>query len=150
MLLQLWLFWGGTDEKGLYPALHPGWIASCVLSIMVLAFVWLVTRQPGNNQSYKANFQASLPGALGCLAAAIVTAGGKGNVKREAMHMGAFFRMLNARGYEAHFALSANTDTFPADRDEEAKEQVRAIARWLNSPEPPPEFTNPQICAYRK
>jgi hypothetical protein len=41
---------------------------------MVLAFVWLVTRQPGNNQSYKANFQASLPGALGCLAAAIVTA----------------------------------------------------------------------------
>ena len=83
-------------------------------------------------------------------AAALVTAGGKGNVKREAMHMGAFFRMLNARGYEDHFALSANTDTFPADRDEEALAQVRSIARWLNSPEPPPEFTNPNICARRK
>ena len=83
-------------------------------------------------------------------AAAIVTAGGKGNVKREAMHMGAFFRMLNARGYEDHFALSANTDTLSADRDEEAKAQVRAIAQWLNAPEPPPEFNNPNICGYRK
>ena len=83
-------------------------------------------------------------------AAAIVTAGGKGNVKREAMHMGAFFRMLNARGYEDHFALSAHTDTLSADRDEEAMAQVRAIAQWLNSPEPPPEFKNPRICAYRR
>lgn len=83
-------------------------------------------------------------------AAAIVTAGGKGNVKREAMHMGAFFRMLNARGYEDHFALSANTDTLSADRDEAAKAQVRAIAQWLNAPEPPPEFNNPNICGYRK
>jgi len=83
-------------------------------------------------------------------AAAIVTAGGKGNVRLDAMHMGAFFRMLNARGYEDHYALSANTDTFPARQDKEALEQVRAIARWLNSPEPPPEFTNPRICSYRK
>ena len=83
-------------------------------------------------------------------AAAIVTAGGKGNVKREAMHMGAFFRMLNARGYEDHFALSVNTDTLSADRDEAAKAQVRAIAQWLNAPEPPPEFNNPNICGYRK
>ena len=83
-------------------------------------------------------------------AAAIVTAGGKGNVKREAMHIGAFFRMLNARGYEDHFALSANTDTLSADRDEAAKAQVRAIAQWLNAPEPPPEFNNPNICGYRK
>ena len=83
-------------------------------------------------------------------AAAIVTAGGKGNVMLEAMHMGAFFRMLNARGYEDHFALSSHTDTFPADQDEEARAQVQSIARWLNSPEPPPAFTNPNICAYRK
>ena len=83
-------------------------------------------------------------------AAAIVTAGGKGNVRLESMHMGAFFRMLNARGYEDHFALSANTDTLSADRDEAAKAQVRAIAQWLNAPEPPPEFNNPNICGYRK
>lgn len=82
--------------------------------------------------------------------AAILTAGGKGNAKHGAMHMGAFFRMLNARGYEEHTALSPDTDTFPADQDEAAKEQVRSIARWLNSPESPPEFTNNRACGYRK
>lgn len=71
MLLQLWIFWGGTDNKGLYPAMHPGWVLSWILSISVLAFIWVVTRQVGANQSYKANFPASIPGALGCLAAAI-------------------------------------------------------------------------------
>ncbi len=83
-------------------------------------------------------------------AAAILTAGSKGNSDRTGMHMGAFFRMLNARGYEAHTACSPNTDTIPADQDETALEQVRAIARWLNSPEPPPEFTNNRACNYQK
>lgn len=82
--------------------------------------------------------------------AAILTAGGKGNAKHGAMHMGAFFRMLNARGFEDHMALSGDTDTFPAEKDEAAREQVRAIARWLNSPEPPPEFRNNRACNYRK
>ena len=83
-------------------------------------------------------------------AAAILTAGGKGNAEKAHMHLNAFFRMLNARGYEDHFALSANTDTFPAEQDETAKEQVHSIAKWLNSPELPPEFTNTKICTYRK
>jgi NAD(P)H-dependent FMN reductase len=82
--------------------------------------------------------------------AAILTAGGKGNAKHGAMHMGAFFRMLNARGFEEHTALSGDTDTFPAEQDEAAKEQVRSIALWLNSPEPPPEFGNNRACSYRK
>jgi len=83
-------------------------------------------------------------------AAAILTAGGKGNAKHSAMHMGAFFRMLNARGFEDHTALSGATDTVSADRDDAAKEQVRTIARWLNSPEAPPEFQNFRACSYRK
>ena len=83
-------------------------------------------------------------------AAAIVTAGGKGNVKHTGMHMGAFFRMLNARGYEDHTAISPNTDTVPAEQDEAAKEQVRAIAQWLNSRSAPPEFANNLACSYRK
>ena len=83
-------------------------------------------------------------------AAAILTAGGKGNAKHCAMHMGAFFRMLNARGFEDHMALSGDTDTFPAEEDEAAKEQVQEIARWLNSPAPPPEFKNNRACNYRK
>lgn len=83
-------------------------------------------------------------------AAAILTAGGKGNAEKAQMHLNAFFRMLNARGFREHTACSADTDTIPADRDEEAKQQVIAIARWLNSPEPPPEFTGFQACGYRK
>ena len=71
MLMQLWILWGGTDDKGLYPAMHPGWIISWVLTFAALAFIWLVTRQVGNNQSYKANFPPSLSGALGFLAASI-------------------------------------------------------------------------------
>ena len=74
---------------------------------------------------------------------------GKGNAKHAAMHMGAFFRMLNARGYESHLACSGETDTLPADQDETAKMQVRALARWLNAPEAPPEFTGFQACGYR-
>ena len=30
MLLQLWIRWGGTDQRGLYPAAHPGWIFSWI------------------------------------------------------------------------------------------------------------------------
>ena len=83
-------------------------------------------------------------------AAAIVTAGGKGNADRIFMHMGAFFRMLNARGFYAHTVCSSNTDTFPAAQDEAAREQVQQIARWLNGPEPPPEFESNWACGYRK
>jgi len=83
-------------------------------------------------------------------AAAIATAGGKGNVRLEAMHMGAFFRMLNARGYENHFALSANTDTFPANQDEAAREQVRhcPVAEFSGAAPgiyQPPDLRLPQI-----
>lgn len=72
-------------------------------------------------------------------AAALITAGGKGNAPKGPSHIGAFFKLLNARGFEDHMACSLETDTFPADRDEKALAQVRAIAQWLNSPEPPPE-----------
>ena len=83
-------------------------------------------------------------------AAAILTAGGKGNAEKAYMHLNAFFRMVNARGFREHTACSPNTDTVPADRDADAKKQVLAIAEWLNSPEPPPEFTGFAACGYRK
>ena len=82
--------------------------------------------------------------------AAILTAGGKGNADKAYMHLNAFFRMLNARGFREHTACSPDTDTIPAEQDENAKQQVRLLAQWLNSPEPPPEFTGFQACGYRK
>ena len=74
-------------------------------------------------------------------AAAILTAGGKGNQERAFHHLRAMFRMLNAGGFEEHLVCSANTDTIPAGDDAEAMEQVRSLARWLNSDEAPPPMT---------
>ena len=82
--------------------------------------------------------------------AAILTAGGKGNQERSFHHLRAMFRMLNARGFEDHVACSPNTDTIPASEDENAKQQVRAIAAWLNAEEAPPEFKGFAACGYQK
>lgn len=65
-------------------------------------------------------------------AAAILTAGGKGNAAMAHHHIRAMMRMLNASGWEDHIVVSPNTDTVPADEDMEAVAGVRAIASWLN------------------
>ncbi len=70
-LLNLWLLLSGTDEKGLYSPGHPAWFFLCVLSILVLAFVWFLTRRVGVNRNYRGNFSPSLPGAVGSAAAAV-------------------------------------------------------------------------------
>ena len=74
-------------------------------------------------------------------AAAILTAGGKGNQERAFNHLRALFRMLNAAGFEEHLVCSAATDTVPAWEDEQAMAGVAPLAAWLNSPEPPPPMT---------
>ena len=74
-------------------------------------------------------------------AAAILTAGGKGNQERAFHHLRAMLRMLNAGGFEEHLVCSANTDTISAGDDAEAMEQARSLARWLNSDEAPPPMT---------
>ena len=42
MLLQFWILTAGTDEKGLFPSFHPGWICSWILAAAVLVLVWLM------------------------------------------------------------------------------------------------------------
>ena len=59
-LLRKWLLTGGTDDKGLYPAAHPGWIGYLLLSIVTLAFIWAVTRQEKNNPNWNANFTGGI------------------------------------------------------------------------------------------
>ena len=80
-------------------------------------------------------------------AAAILTAGGKGNQERAFNHLRALFRMLNAGGFEDHLVCSANTDTIPAEEDAEALAQVAPLAAWLNRDETPPPMT---YCGFRK
>ena len=83
-------------------------------------------------------------------AAAILTAGGKGNEERAQHHLRALFKMLNARGFEDHMACSANTDTIPAQDDPAAMAQVDELARWLNRGDAPPEFTGFNACGYQR
>lgn len=83
-------------------------------------------------------------------AAALLTAGGKGNEGKAHHHLRALFKMLNARGFEAHTACSGNTDTIPAADDPAAAAQVQEIARWLNSSDSPPDFSDLHFCGYQK
>ena len=80
-------------------------------------------------------------------AAAILTAGGKGNQERAFHHLRALFRMLNAGGFEEHLVCSPNTDTIPASDDANAMEQVKSLAQWLASDETPPPMS---YCGFQK
>ena len=71
VLLRLLLLLGGTDGRDLYPKNHPAWIILCILSVAVVAMLYLLTRQPGTDNRYKKNFPASIAGAIGCGVAAI-------------------------------------------------------------------------------
>lgn len=64
-------------------------------------------------------------------AAAILTAGGKHNEEKAYHHLNAFFKMVNAHGFQEHIVCSVDTDTIPAAEDEQALEGVRKLAAWL-------------------
>lgn len=64
-------------------------------------------------------------------AAAILTAGGKGNQANAQHHLSALFKMLNAHGFREHIVCSPNTDTIPAWEDDEALAGVARLAQWL-------------------
>lgn len=68
-------------------------------------------------------------------AAAILTAGGKGNEERAYHHLRAFFRMVNAHDFESHVVCSGQTDEIPATEDENAILNVKKIAEWLKEEE---------------
>lgn len=86
MLLQLWMFQGGPDEKGLYPSAHLGWILSWILSAAVLIFVFLLTRHADPDRSYQENFPPSLLGAItGAAAAVLLTITGISLLKSSTM-----------------------------------------------------------------
>lgn len=70
ILLRFWLLRVGEDEKGLYPAHHISWIALLLLTGAVLVALFLIAGSVSKDRSYRANFPASLPGALGYVAAA--------------------------------------------------------------------------------
>lgn len=128
------------DNVVIASPVYYGTLPGSVLSLMSRMQPWHVAahflKEPLNQRPKKSG--------------AILTAGGKGNAEKAKIHLNCFFRMLNARGYEDHLVCSGNTDTLPAGQDETARQKVRQLARWLNSPSLPPEFTGFQACGYRK
>lgn len=64
-------------------------------------------------------------------AAVILTAGGKHNEKLAYHHLRAFFKMVNAHGYEDYIVCSGDTDTLPSVNDTHAIEKISEIANWL-------------------
>lgn len=71
MLLLCWLYAVGTDERGLYPANHIAWILTGILTTAFVVASWVFTGKAGNSRSYRQNFPASIPAAVGCAAAAV-------------------------------------------------------------------------------
>ena len=71
LLLRLFLIMGGTDERGLYPKFAPAWILLCLLSLAVVAAVYLLTKQAGDDTRYEINYPASVVGAVGNALAAV-------------------------------------------------------------------------------
>lgn len=69
-LLYKWALSAGTDDKGLYPAAHPGWIGYLVVMVAAIVLFFLMTRSCGKNGSWNANFPGGILPVLGQLAAA--------------------------------------------------------------------------------
>ncbi len=63
-LLRFWLLSAGTDENGLYPSGHPGWILYLVLTVGVLVFLRFLTKAPGSESAWQPNFPAGVLPAL--------------------------------------------------------------------------------------
>lgn len=103
ILLRFWLLGIGEDENGLYPANHISWILLLALSAALAVFLFLIAGQAGKSRSYRANFSASLSGAVGFAIAAC------GMVVSALQHFGTggiiLYRVTGALGFLAAAAL---------------------------------------------
>ena len=72
MLLQLWQYVGGTDEKGLILRGHISAILLLILTVIVLALILLGTWNLREGNLYRFNFPASVPGCVGAGLAAVM------------------------------------------------------------------------------
>lgn len=99
-----------------------GTLPGSVLSVMSRLQPWHAAKfflnQPLNQRRKKA--------------AALLTAGGKGNHANASHYLRAFFRMVNAEGFEQHIVYSPNTDTVAASDDQKALAEAAKLAQWLN------------------
>ena len=71
LLLRVWLFLGGTDERGLLVTSHPANALVYILTALFLALLFLCVRPLDAAERYQQLFPNPRFSALGCVAAAI-------------------------------------------------------------------------------
>ena len=71
MVMRLWLFGLGTDERGLLPAATFPDIFSWILAALMLALLFWCTRRLNEATKYSFNFRPSMPAAGGTLLGAL-------------------------------------------------------------------------------
>ena len=64
-VLRQWTLVVGTDDKGLYPAAHPGWIGYLAVMAAAISVFFLLARNCGKNGTWQANFPAGIFPVLG-------------------------------------------------------------------------------------
>lgn len=69
--LRLWLFWNGTDERGLLDDNHPAGSLTLILTGVVLAVLALCVHSLKPMGSYRKLFPGRLLAGIGCIAAAV-------------------------------------------------------------------------------
>ena len=69
-LLRFWMLGAGLDEKGLYPAAHPGWIGYLLVIVAALIGIFLMTRQCQGCGTWSPNFPTGIFSMAGHVAAA--------------------------------------------------------------------------------
>ena len=70
LLLRAWLFFFGTDQKGLLVSSHPANTLTFLLTALVLAVLFICIRPLNAVDRYQKLFPASVFPAVGCIAAA--------------------------------------------------------------------------------
>ena len=71
LLLRFWLYAAATDDRGLLTPGHVSEILLWILTVCVMAAVFLFTRQLLRGPKYEFNYPASLPGAIGAALGAV-------------------------------------------------------------------------------
>lgn len=66
MLLRVWLYATGIDDKNLLIQGHPADILVWILTVITVAGLFYLTQPLKGQGGYRSNFPASLPGAIGC------------------------------------------------------------------------------------
>lgn len=74
MALRLWTVGSGPDEAGLYPRNTFAWVVMWLFTALTIGLIYFTSARLKKTGSYHESFSPSLPGAVGCILAAVAFA----------------------------------------------------------------------------